>query len=186
MEDCTELLTFITEEKDLHEDCLIRAIKVGNLSVLRILLTDPNGYNDDMITFLSIAVKARQFEIAKFLLQKGADPNYVHVEHTLPLWIAIRKNDALMTELLLHNGADLDYEFFNSSYLYEAIKAQAWDVIPLLVNKKHNESDKWLLDLAIENNAPNDIIRLIVTTFSSDLMLQDSDYKVFINFLFCA
>ncbi|MEW7291335.1 ankyrin repeat domain-containing protein [Aquimarina sp. 2304DJ70-9] len=53
------------------------------------------------------ATQEGDFELVKFYLEKGMDPNYQHPEFmALPLVESIRFNHLKITKLLLENGGD--------------------------------------------------------------------------------
>jgi ankyrin repeat protein len=168
------LLKFITEDTEFQEHCALRAIHFNNYEVLKILLDhglSPDSFNKNMTTFLSIAVKHNHLEIAELLLQSGANPNYTNCDDKLPLLLAIRNNDIPMTNLLLKYGVE-NYEFFNESYLSRSIKFHAWNIVPILIDL-WPVSDPWLLDQCINEDAPLEIIKLIIHEYPPDLTLQD-------------
>ena len=149
------LLKFITEDPEFQERCALRAIRLNNFEVLKLLLDhglSPNSVNKNMTPFLSIAVKHQRLEIAKLLLQSGADPNYTDCEDKIPLLYAIRNNDVDMTKLLLEYGTD-NYEFFNASYLSIAISFHAWKIVPMILDL-WSVSDPWLLHQCIDEPGP--------------------------------
>ena len=107
-------------ERDLWVKCCM-----GDMSGVRAAIdSDPDAVNRTVNASqvsggvgmdhypLTGAVGGRQFEIAKLLLEHGADPNTPfrlkdenHLDHGAPMEIAVRNGDVEMVKLLLSHGA---------------------------------------------------------------------------------
>jgi len=104
-------------QKYLHRRPLAAAIDGGDLEILRMLIDagadlHHTGHRDAPI--LSIALKDRKFEMARLLLERGADPRQVDEDRKTPLhylledacWQAKPEDIRAMGEALLRAGAD--------------------------------------------------------------------------------
>ncbi|XP_076290222.1 uncharacterized protein LOC143213811 [Lasioglossum baleicum] len=89
------------------------AVEKGSLKIVEDLLKyreDINMLVDDYstgLTPLHSAVKGKQVQMAKLLLNYGANINVKDSEGTTPIVNTIQNNDIEMTELILTNGADI-------------------------------------------------------------------------------
>lgn len=114
---------------------LIYASSIGLLDRVKYLIeekgadiekrTSVEGY-----TALYIAAKKRHKEVVKYLLDKGAFANTEDILDMSPLLAAARNLDTEMMDILLENGADLEYKTGFSRYtpliwcvLWESYKA---------------------------------------------------------------
>jgi ankyrin repeat protein len=63
-------------------------------------------------------------DLCKKLLAMGADPNLANYEHFTPLMIAASRGCNLIMELLIENGAKLDYvdKHYGETALIKAIQ----------------------------------------------------------------
>lgn len=69
--------------------------------------TDPL-HGDVRNSLLSMAIYSEQFEMASFLLRRGASPNGAKGESDFPLWWAARGGNLKITKELVSRGANLD------------------------------------------------------------------------------
>ncbi|EPE28645.1 Ankyrin repeat-containing protein [Glarea lozoyensis ATCC 20868] len=85
---------------------LVRAVEVGNLDMVRLMLdhgADPN--HNPFNTPLMAAVRHRHLGIARLLIEHGAD---VNLGSTPPVVLAVQREDVEMLQLLWGNGAVID------------------------------------------------------------------------------
>ncbi|KAL6812142.1 ankyrin repeat-containing domain protein [Trichoderma sp. SZMC 28015] len=101
----------------------------------------------DLNTALWYAVYGGRREVAVLLLERGADPNtsrtttsdigYEFEKHGDVLQIAVSKGDAVMVNLLLDRGADIDAQRWGSA-LQTAVEYGCLDILKLLVRRGAN------------------------------------------------
>ncbi|KAL6792822.1 ankyrin repeat-containing domain protein [Trichoderma sp. SZMC 28012] len=101
----------------------------------------------DLNTALWYAVYGGRKEVAVLLLDRGADPNtsrtttsdigYEFEKHGDVLQIAVSKGDAVMVNLLLDRGADIDAQRWGSA-LQTAVEYGCLDILKLLVRRGAN------------------------------------------------
>lgn len=92
------------------------AIETGELSKVRMLIEKDKGIINEFIhdsradksSPLMIACKNGALEIAKYLLDSGADPNLQRNGGPLPIIFAANKGSKEIVELLIVSGADVD------------------------------------------------------------------------------
>jgi len=96
-------------------------------------------------TILYIAVEKNDYNIAKFLLENGANVNAVDLYSTgnmiikTPLMRACEDNNKKMVELLLKYGANVNQKCRNyDTALHFAVKAKNFDIVKMLVAKGAN------------------------------------------------
>lgn len=101
------------------EKCtLFWAARNGELSLLRRMVEELDapvnalyidwGGDDEFGTVLSMAVKSGNLKLCRYLLDKGADPNFRLDEIEVPIAQAIKHNYVKIARLLLERGATLD------------------------------------------------------------------------------
>ena len=115
-----EILLKAGVKRDLWVECCL-----GNLSEVRAIVeANPDAVNRSVNPShasggvgmdhypLTGAVGAQQLEIAKYLLENGADPNtpfrlkdYSHLDHGAPMELAVRNGNVELVNLLLDYGA---------------------------------------------------------------------------------
>ncbi len=87
-------------------------------------------------TALHLACRNKDFEIAKILIDSGADVNALDNEKWSPLMRAALEGDDVTINLLLDNGADATYlNSIGESALYQAVVANCNACLAALVNK---------------------------------------------------
>ncbi len=119
-------------EKAIKENNISNVQKIiGGGADLNILCQD-EGSTDEVFckyTPLGLAIQNTSIEIAKILIDSGANVNapYVMSESLLPitevsaLGLAIKNGDEAMVELLLENGADVNQTFFDGNQKYSPL-----------------------------------------------------------------
>lgn len=134
------------------------AIRNHHKNIVSVLLkfgTDPNLVVNSRY-LLDIAIEAQDVEIAKLLIQYGAEINH---KGKTSLYIACEKGDLNMINMLLGKITDLNTFDKDSIYspMYAACRNGRMDVVNLLLNKKYklsieNAVDVLSLFIAIQNN----------------------------------
>lgn len=118
---------------------LRHAVEINDIeTVCRVLSNNPNILDlpNKKIRgskVLRKAVNFRRYEIMEILLKFGADVNEVY-----PLKDALRNRDAVAVELLLENGAIIQYEDFGSvfsEFLSEKDDAHRLDILIILLKR---------------------------------------------------
>jgi hypothetical protein len=69
---------------------------------------DINTCDEEGNTLLALACMNREFEIVKYLLKNGANPNCINSDKNTPLHYALANHDYPIADLLIQNGAN-DY-----------------------------------------------------------------------------
>jgi ankyrin repeat protein len=156
----TDIVKFLIDQGALIEDheqgdqALIDAASDGYFEVIKLLCTegkvDPNAtYGSDKRTALYCIAglkdkngrESQREEMAKFLLDKGADPN--RFENEGPLHQAATHDLSDMIRLLLEHGADPMKGGNNYSPLQAAIYWQSPEAIKLFLESKIRDSAAW-------------------------------------------
>lgn len=137
-----------------------------------------NGFDlvnkfEDYMRPLSSAISGKNYEVAKLLLELGADPD-IHEEKKSPTYIAIRNNDIEMFKLLIEFNVDYiipDNLINKISILgnYEMVKILLEKIISI-------HSDDWgeILEIASDGmyaaveNGHSDIVKLYLDYFGED------------------
>lgn len=93
------------------EDNIIEAVENENLQIVNYFAAlDPkciNEENQEGYTPLQMAALKDNFEIAEYLVKRGADINHLHSKNDTCLHFAALSNGVEIGELLLDNGADI-------------------------------------------------------------------------------
>ncbi|WP_299436726.1 ankyrin repeat domain-containing protein [uncultured Aquimarina sp.] len=142
--------------KDIHE-----SIKLGNVKAVKAFLDKGNDIDetyDKEYTLLCYAIKKDKTNtVAKYLLEKGANPNTISGDITPLMYAVAYQNYEMMKELINHN-ADLDYVTIEKqSALIFAIKGRDVKALNILIERgadptKKIDSKKSAYDLAKEEN----------------------------------
>jgi ankyrin repeat protein len=140
------------------------------------------------VTALSNAVISNRYNIAKKLLQNGADPNVLVLNGETILNIALSKRNIQMIELLLEFGANpyikncsgenaIDISTKNYIYLQRYIthrKIDELNILKLIEDKALDLDNKKIFNYLIQN--PSEINRLMYynkTTYLANVMYSD-------------
>jgi hypothetical protein len=109
---------------DADSQALVQAASVGEISDIGRLLDA--GVSVNVVSMFSpvpqpgfeltpfpatpllVAILYKQDQATRFLLQRGADPNYNNPNYGVPLHLAIRTGDAASVKLLIEAGADVN------------------------------------------------------------------------------
>lgn len=119
----------------ISKDTPIEIISIIFNKIKNIDLVNNHG-NSPLIN----AIIAKNFPLTKFLLEKGANPNFKTKNGYTPLILAASKFTKLEEiKLFLDHGAEIEpYERFESSALQEAFKIGSYDVIQYFIKKGAN------------------------------------------------
>ncbi|HRX31233.1 MAG TPA: ankyrin repeat domain-containing protein [Tenuifilaceae bacterium] len=137
------VLTFhdISAQEKSNDVIAVQLINSNNFSRLDSLVNRV-GVNslffNNTQTLLHIAVNSNNYEVSKWLIQKGANCNLL-INNLTPLIIAAMNNYKKVAELLVAGGADVN--FYNNNRntpLYYAARFGNVDVVKLLIKKKAN------------------------------------------------
>lgn len=125
----------------LGQNALHYTVEYGTCDMLQYLLEqfpefDVNQRNLSWCTPLHIAVKRENYELVKFLLQKGADIQATTVEKQTALHFAAHSGSVEITKLLLGKGAKVDvYDDEDQSPLSLAVLTNNKEVLQILIMK---------------------------------------------------
>ncbi|MBN2981562.1 ankyrin repeat domain-containing protein [Cohnella algarum] len=113
-----------------------------NMKIMELLLK--HGANPNYMragkTALNYAVENDDIEMAKFLLDSGADPN---VSTESAIWKAVEKASTKMVKILLDYGADPNRTIVNNKYLLQFAKESGLtEIADLLKNAGAKESKR--------------------------------------------
>ena len=87
----------------------------------------------DYTTPLLYTCENGNYEIAKLLLEYGANPNVVGSDNSTPLIEALDSESYDIMELLIKNGADIEYEFYDNTCLVRAVRIGDIQAVKLLL-----------------------------------------------------
>lgn len=123
----------------LFSQDIYEAVKAGNTEmVAKYLQKDPellNAKNPDAMTPLNLAAQEGQLEIAKFLLEKGADPVLGDNENSGPIHLAAISGSKDIVDLLLKHGVSIDAQDENDmTPLLFALSRRQFDMANHLID----------------------------------------------------
>jgi ankyrin repeat protein len=157
----------IPESSDLS---LIDAVSEGDIDLIKSLIdrgVDLNIRNNLGNTALLIAINLNNSEIAKMLLDAGANPN---VGRMAPLSIAIRDDHKEIVRMLIDAGANLNMKGTGYAPLLRAVRDNRPEIVQMLLNAKpvdkfdlnvNDISGNTLLMIAVTNNNINTVTMLL-------------------------
>lgn len=93
----------------LESRALIYAVRKNKLDELKAMMSNGVAIDNDRMSKLFVAAVKRRTgcDIIKFLLEQGADINYVAKGHTALIW-AIKNHDLKAVKFLVQHGADVN------------------------------------------------------------------------------
>ena len=121
----------------------------GLWSFLQHAKVNINTTNKDGYTAIQLAVKRKDVNIVKTLLDEGADPNLFSPAGNSPLHEAIKNNDEETIDLLLKSGAIFDVENSEGKTAIDLVKETGTTRSINLIQKAINNA---FLDAATEGN----------------------------------
>ncbi len=129
---------------------LEKAVKKGDVrSVQKIIETciDPDLIDESSLrenTPLMNAAKYGHYELAKMLIEKGADPNLQNAEFKTPLLFAVDRNYLEVVRLLIKNGANIELAGDdNRTPLYWAVVKNRKEIVRILLAAGANPKAEW-------------------------------------------
>lgn len=192
------------------------ASKSGNVEICRLLLEAETELLDepnlDFITPLGFAVQYQKKEVAKFLIEKGANINITDIEGNSLLYWAAKNDYKDIVELLIRNGAKINIvEKDGWTVLAWAIEKNYPDIVDLLIDngvdifQRHQEQNTllhwsayWgyqqisekLLKKGLNPNSPNQYLETPIHYIAlngnpnlGSLLIQNGGNTNYINFL---
>jgi ankyrin repeat protein len=108
-------MNFVYAEEDRNSPLHIAADR-GSLAVIKYMVrhgAEINVLDDYGSTPLTISIFNDSFPAATFLVENGADPNFISTNHhaqAIPLFTAMKRKSPAMVKLLLEHGADFKIE----------------------------------------------------------------------------
>lgn len=112
----------------------------GNKKMLKAIYSadgepfDINAEDKDNNTALMFAVKSGQKEVVKWLLEIGANADYINTLGFSPLHLAVRKNDLELTACLLDAGADINIKGkYGEAPIFDAVFENNGKMIEALI-----------------------------------------------------
>jgi hypothetical protein len=149
--------------QDLYQELLF-GIKFNMPDKVKASLENGANANDAYsgTEFIYLAVKNKNTEIAKILIEHGASLNIYNDSYSSPLYLAVKNNDFKMVELLLKNNAPVNIK----------IKHHAFNV-PAPITKE--DFGKTPLHIAVQNN--NYQLATLLLEHGADLTVVDDENK---------
>ena len=125
----------------------VLASQKGHLHIAELLLDtaiEENVYRRQISSALCTAAHAGHEELVRFLLERGADPNFLEKEHhdgQIPLHAASLRGHQSIAQLLIDNGADVNAQGGKYGYAIWAAMSQGHnEIIELLLQHGANIS----------------------------------------------
>ena len=149
--------------KDLYQELLF-GIKFNMANKVKASLENGANANDAYsgTEFIYLAIKNKNTEIAKLLIEHGASLNIYDDSYGSPLYLAVKNNDFKMVELLLKNNAPVNIK----------IKHHDFNV-PVPITKE--DFGKTPLHIAVRNN--NYQLVTLLLEHGADLTVVDDENK---------
>ena len=138
------ILELFPDDPILSPDLLItfRATILDIISLNKLLLEQhliPLQFSEDnCCTSLHVAAAVGAINLARLLIEKGADINHRDPQQRTPLYLAARYSDSAMIELLLAHGADVKaIDIYDRTPLHAALYGSpSGETIACLINAK--------------------------------------------------
>jgi hypothetical protein len=132
---------------------LIRSAKKGNLPIVQLLLEHPvsrgvvnvHHYDQQAMNALMHACTENHYEVAEYLI-KNTHLNVNDYKVDTPIWYAAAHGNAKIVELLVQNGAKIEYRregtIYSSTPLMEACEWGHLEVVKTLLEYGANPTNK--------------------------------------------
>lgn len=153
---------------------LMQAVKVGDLERAKVLLkNDPQSLEARQVsgsTALMWALIFRQFDMAKWLIEQGADMLHINKSNVSAFQLACKLADLPFIEWMLLQKADFQGSV-GAKVLNNVIEQQEWDVAHLLVDQQVGSNDETipLLTTAVYNFADQHLITKLLSYPKMDI-----------------
>lgn len=145
----------------------LEAVKIFVKHNASLHITEDTEYSRYRDGALNSAISRKHYDVAKFLIESGADVNEVCLSGEFggfPLNSAVRNGDMEMVKLLVDHGANVNNHSAKSGpadpispALFEALKGKHYDVASYLLNK--GASDENILGHLIDEDAARDFLK---------------------------
>lgn len=141
----------------LKDNVLNVASSNGNLDIIKLIIS--NGYslnNESLNLAFASALEYKHFEVAKYLLDKGADPNKENNTIT-PLEESCLEGNLEAVKFLIDNGASIDGRRVLGRPLNNAAENGNTEVVEYLIKKGAN------VNIVSNNNNENTALRSAIS-----------------------
>lgn len=162
------------DEENMSLVLLVSAIETNNFVAVKMLVNLKININlefeyleNEIFSPLSLAINLDNFEIAKYLLDKGADPNFVD-DDRINILSKSANNFSFFKELIDKYDADINLPILYGSVLHYACESFNKDAILFLLNKGAD-----ITSLDSDNNTPLHIL-ISERIFANRAELDDS------------
>lgn len=168
-----------------HSLCHAKSIKAASIllsagaEINTKYYTETEGECSGYYSPLNQAVDANNFDLVKFLINNGSDPNLLNNEHGYimafcmesPLIIAVKNKNLQIAAYLIKNGANVNYQLYDTegevvTALILAVRNNAFDIVNILLSNQaamnvgnksileytNNETDKRIIDILKQYN----------------------------------
>jgi ankyrin repeat protein len=166
---------------------LICSTLAGDIESVKLLIEHSANVNTagKNGTALIIACYRHLNNIAKFLLNNGADVNFIDSDNLSPLLIAIYFNNTELCQLLINAGADINFcTCENETPILAAVREGNLKIVRMLINMGANleardKEGASALDIALSNKNSK-IVRLLINS-NQTLSLEGLSDKAKLN-----
>ena len=134
------IIAFVMIRTVLYSQDIYQAVKDGNTELVKKhLQKNPellNVKNPDAMTPLNFAAQEGQLDIAKYLLDSGADPLLGDNENSGPIHLAAISGSIPIIDLLIYHGVDINFKDDNgTNALQFALSRRQFETAKHLINK---------------------------------------------------
>lgn len=144
-----------------------------NIEIIRKIITEKQFTSDELGIALVNSVSTNKFEISKLLIEKGAN---IHFNRNLAFWMACRKGNLQLIELLYNNGCSV-CDPFSSDALSIACKEGHLDVVKFFIKNGSNINSFYYCPLSAAINGNKwDIVNFLLDS-GADIKLLPDDQK---------
>lgn len=175
-----EWLDSLTADGDFDKDKIASFMLSAALKKCR----DTGGSEKTFINGLLVdAVKQQSSVMVQALLKKGADPNYENEADELAIHSAIDTGNLDILKLLLSDArTDIDVTSYDYRVpvIYRVIDNKKFEILELLLGSEQctPERKNATLEYAIKNNAPPEVVKMILSKGAVSLTDHASNARV--------